>query len=506
MCRYIIFCIFLLIPIFESCVNCVSEKKSDSRIHFFADKWTGQPGGLLYYDGVYHLFYQCNPDKPTFGNISIGHAHSTDLVNWKIEGIAVQSEKGTSINTGNVVVDIHNTSGFGSSEQPAFLAFYTVDNSRVSDEFTTLNSIYLAYSLDAGKTWEKYPIQILQNPEVPLFQNPNVAWNEVLGKWLMTISTGTTIQIYTSDNCIKWEFRSEFGENVNSIGGWESSSLFSIADDKNQATKWILLVSMNGGPANGSPAVRYFVGDLVDGEFHQTQYDELWLDYGRDNYGSMVFDNLESKVALSWMNCWDYANLLPTTNQRGAMTIPRELRLVKDVNHYLLKSSPVFLNKEQFQKEKCRQEFSVKDSMLLYSNLNISNQSYLIETAFNTENRFAIWAPQKYGVYIKTKSGKRLEIGYNADMKYYYIDRSKLFGKSFSPFFDQVVGAAYPIRESQTDWTILIDQNSIEFFACEGRIAITSLFYSNEELESVELFAQGGSMQISYFTLNSFRK
>ncbi|KAI4300501.1 hypothetical protein L6164_033872 [Bauhinia variegata] len=39
--------------------------------------------GPMYYNGVYHLFYQYNPKGAVWGNIVWAHSVSTDLINWK---------------------------------------------------------------------------------------------------------------------------------------------------------------------------------------------------------------------------------------------------------------------------------------------------------------------------------------------------------------------------------------------------------------------------------------
>ena len=41
--------------------------------------WTGP----MYYNGLYHLFYQYNPKGAVWGNIVWAHSVSTDMINWK---------------------------------------------------------------------------------------------------------------------------------------------------------------------------------------------------------------------------------------------------------------------------------------------------------------------------------------------------------------------------------------------------------------------------------------
>jgi beta-fructofuranosidase len=43
----------------------------------------------MYYKGLYHLFYQYNPDGPLWGNLAWGHSVSTDLVNWEALDVAL---------------------------------------------------------------------------------------------------------------------------------------------------------------------------------------------------------------------------------------------------------------------------------------------------------------------------------------------------------------------------------------------------------------------------------
>ena len=93
--------------------------------------WMNDPNGLVYYKGVYHLFYQYNPQGSQWGNMSWGHATSKDLVHWEEQPVAIPqtfNSEGQSIEdifSGSAVVDTNNTSGFGTKSKPPMVAIYT---------------------------------------------------------------------------------------------------------------------------------------------------------------------------------------------------------------------------------------------------------------------------------------------------------------------------------------------------------------------------------------------
>ena len=113
--------------------------------------WMGVPCGFVYFEGLYHFFYEHNPDQPINGNLHWGHAVSRDLVNWENLPDAISPDSYGHIFSGSVVVDLKNTSGLGTRENPPMIAYYSqVDPKSIEDNKSKAGMQSIAYSIDRG--------------------------------------------------------------------------------------------------------------------------------------------------------------------------------------------------------------------------------------------------------------------------------------------------------------------------------------------------------------------
>ncbi len=256
--------LFITMIVASGLISCTSTKSTTSgdfkyndphrpQIHFSPQKgWMNDPNGLVYHNGVYHLFYQHNPNEPVWGPMHWGHATSKDLVHWKEQPIALYPDSLGTIFSGCAVVDKDNTAGFG---KDALVAIYTNHSHELekagSDKFQTQS---IAYSNNNGKSWTKYAGNpVLKNPGIRDFRDPKVMWYEPSKKWIMTLATLDHITFYSSADLKNWKEESKFGKGIGAHGGvWECPDLVPMYDNGKKV--WLLIVNLNPGGPNGGSA------------------------------------------------------------------------------------------------------------------------------------------------------------------------------------------------------------------------------------------------------------
>jgi fructan beta-fructosidase len=131
-----------------------SERNEQYRpqIHFTpAKNWINDPNGMVYVDGTYHLFYQYNPQGNDWGNMSWGHATSTDLMHWSEQAVALTRDELGAVFSGSCVIDKNNAAGFGAN---AMVALYTAAGETGDVQGKQQQAI--AYSTDGGKNFTRY--------------------------------------------------------------------------------------------------------------------------------------------------------------------------------------------------------------------------------------------------------------------------------------------------------------------------------------------------------------
>ena len=272
------------------------KEENRPQFHFTARRgWINDPNGLVYHNGLYHLYYQHNPFEREWENMTWGHATSPDLLHWtECDDVLFPDRLGT-MYSGSAVFDAQNTSGFGTKKCPPLVYAYTAD--RIDREVQCI-----AYSLDEGMTLKKYE----GNPVIDSHdkwqthdtRDPRLFWYEPGKHWVMVLNERDGHSIYSSDNLRDWTYESHI------TGFWECPDLFELPVDGNpDNTRWVMCGASNTymiGTFDGKTFVpqggkyRFCTGSIYAPQTinHTPDGRRIQIGWGRVSHPNMPFNGM----------------------------------------------------------------------------------------------------------------------------------------------------------------------------------------------------------------------
>ena len=413
--------------------------------------WMNDPNGMFYKDGVYHLYYQWNPYGSQWENMTWGHSSSRDLIHWEAQPTAIEADALGTIFSGSCVVDKKND---------RVVAFYTSAGQNQVQS--------MAVSKDKGVTFQKNPTNPILTSNDPDFRDPKAFWNPEIQKWNLILAVGQEMRIYSSSNLKDWTYESSFGKGYgNHDGVWECPDLMKLQVRGTDKQKWMLICNINpGGPFGGS-ATQYFVGEFDGKKFTCEHKDTRWMDYGKDHYATVTFDNAPDgrRIALAWMSNWQYANQVPTQQFRSANSVPRDLNLFEYKGETYCSVTP---SKE----------------LLALRGKKVKKPTQTCEIVVDTKG--------KTEIELSNTKGEKVIMNYDAQNHTFSMDRNKSGDTSFSEAFPFVTVA--PTYGDIHQLRIFIDNCSIEAFDAEGKMAMTNLVFPSEPYTMIKV--KGGKATI----------
>ena len=266
--------------------------------------WMNEPHAPMYYNGMYHLFYQANMTGSYWRNICWGHLVSTDMVNWKPVKEAITPTEYS------VVPDGVWSGGATLDKNGVPLLFFTAGNDAYYDTPGLISNQNIGVAWPANLSdpeltdWiigkDLAIIQQRGQGRTGEFRDPHI-WKE--GEtWCMLIcsgavgSKGGTALLYTTDTLelvgdhveMDWQYRGPVYEmeNQSALYGtsWELPIILPVTNEAGTITKYFFSIS----PAPASIAdnkVYYWLGDfdLTTGKFTPDEAfagEPHLLDYG----------------------------------------------------------------------------------------------------------------------------------------------------------------------------------------------------------------------------------
>ncbi len=262
------------------------------QFHFTSRRnWLNDPNGMVFDGEWYHLFFQHNPLGTGHGNMTWGHAISTDMIHWTqldhaLMPYQVDGRNGT-IYSGTVVVDHNNSLGVQKSSRKTLVAFFTY----AAEPFYQA----VAYSTDGGVTWQYHnygravvPNQGFDNGE----RDPKVFWHEASQRWVMALWVSVSpgrVRFFTSTNLKDWTFASDLMRDW----AFECMDLFEVPVDGNPAnSKWVIY----------DASYDYEIGTFDGTTFH-TELGPFHASRG-SFYAAQTFNQAPGgrAVQIGWMN------------------------------------------------------------------------------------------------------------------------------------------------------------------------------------------------------------
>ena len=309
------------------------DQKLRPQFHFTAlAGWINDPNGLVYVNGMYHLYFQFLPHnlRGSSGNKYWGHAISRDLVRWHQLPVAISPDRYGGIWSGSAAVDTLNTSGFKRGNQPPVVAMYTAagGSSKISqgEPFTQC----LAYSNDGGFTFTKYAHNPVLGQIVSGNRDPKIIWHAPSHRWIMPLFLNGPrgFALFNSPDLKHWSQLQE----LHFPQSQECPNFFPLPlHGKAGEVRWIF---------TGADS-QYLIGQF-DGRRFTPQSGPFAMDTGNSFYAAQVYNNIPVRqnrtIQIGWMRGGSYPGM-PFNQQLSfpcALTLrntPDGLRVCREPVH-----------------------------------------------------------------------------------------------------------------------------------------------------------------------------
>ncbi len=295
------------------------EKLRRPAVHYTAERgWINDPNGLVYQDGIYHLYYQYNPCNTKWNNMSWGHAVSKGLLHWETKDVVMVPDEDGTIFSGAAIV---NERGMLGLPKDALLYFYTAAGNCNLWSKDKLSTQKMAYSLDGGNhlvKMEEGKLDTICKEN----RDPKVFWHDKSSSYIMCLwLEKNDFAILRSPDLREWMISDRFTLEE----AWECPDLVELKAEDGSG-QWMFW------SADGF----YYWGDfdgyrfITDAKRHRAYINKL-------PYAAQTYSGIEDRViSVAWLRSSQEGRLYT-----GAMGLPRELSVVTEHGEKYLAQNPV---------------------------------------------------------------------------------------------------------------------------------------------------------------------
>lgn len=234
-----------------------------------------------------------------------------------------------------------------------------------------------------------------------------------------------------------------------------------------------------------------------------------WLDWGRDYYATVSFDNVPDgrRYMIGWMNDWAYAQDIPTDPWRSAMTLPREVTLTEQDGRVQLTQQVV----------KGVDRLAVPAAATRVRNLSVGDATVPLADAgdvYRLDVTLDVGSADRAGVVVRSTDGFTAEgapageegtvVAYDARQGRLVVDRTRSGDVSFHPVFAGASSAPLPgssVTDGRVRLRVYVDRSSVEVLTADGLRTITSQVFPDPSSLGLAAFAEGGTARIVSLTV-----
>ncbi|KAL3644110.1 Invertase [Castilleja foliolosa] len=339
-------CLALLNNGVEASHNVFDQLQSDRTVnvrkvhrtayHFQPTKhWINDPNGPMYYNGIYHLFYQYNPKGAVWGNIIWAHSVSKDLINWKKLEPAIYPSKPFDKYgcwSGSATILPEN--------KPIILYTGIIDpnNTQVQNYAipANLSDPYLRKWIKPNNN----PLIVADRSiNKTSFRDPTTAWLGRDGHWRIAIGSRRKHRgisyLYRSKNFIHWAKAQHPLHSTSGTGNWECPDFFPVSVSGGLDTtvmgpnvKHVFKVSLDETRYEYYTIGKYKKDRYIPDEEMVDGWNGLRYDYGNFYASKSFYDPVKKRRVL-----WGWANESDSTDNdmmkgwAGIQLIPRTIVL-----------------------------------------------------------------------------------------------------------------------------------------------------------------------------------
>lgn len=297
-----------------------------------AANWMNDPNGPIFWRGMYHMFYQYNPESAVWGDMHWGHAISPDMVHWRHLPVALAPTPG-----GPDAAGCFTGTALKDGDRVAVL--YTGVVSAPEDDATIRDGAHSfresqCLAIGTGKDlthWTKAAAAVIPAPppglDVTGFRDP-APWRQG-DTWYMAVGSGIrgkggAVLLYRSHDLHHWEYLHLLAQGsgsgqqatnpVDSGNMWECPDFFPLGDRH-------VLIHSTGGKAYWQSGV-FDTDALV---FHPERGGVL--DYGSFYAPKTQLDQRHNRILWGWITEARPAAEYSAAGWAGMMSLPRVLTL-----------------------------------------------------------------------------------------------------------------------------------------------------------------------------------